>query len=75
VQLYLQELDSLKSAHPYEEVAYSIYSLDNSWQDVGAGFVGELPKAMSSSEFTSYVKEKLDLTYFRHTPWLDDTII
>ena len=29
-------LAALKSAHPYEEVAYSVTSLDNSWQDVGA---------------------------------------
>jgi dinuclear metal center YbgI/SA1388 family protein len=67
-------LSTLFKAHPYEEVAYYSTSLGNSWQDVGAGFVGELPQAMSSSEFTSYVKEKLGLTYFRHTPWLGKSI-
>jgi putative NIF3 family GTP cyclohydrolase 1 type 2 len=67
-------LGTLFTSHPYEEVAYFVTSLGNSWQDVGAGFVGELPQAMSSSEFTSYVKEKLGLTYFRHTPWLGKSI-
>ncbi len=67
-------LSALFTSHPYEEVAYFVTSLGNSWQDVGAGFVGELPKALSASEFTSYVKEKLGLTYFRHTPWLGKSI-
>jgi dinuclear metal center YbgI/SA1388 family protein len=67
-------LSALFTSHPYEEVAYFVTSLGNSWQDVGAGFVGELPKALSASEFTSYVKEKLGLTYFRHTPWLSKSI-
>lgn len=67
-------LGTLFTSHPYEEVAYFVTSLGNSWQDVGAGFVGELPKPMSASDFTLYVKEKLGLTYFRHTPWLGKTI-
>lgn len=67
-------LGALFKAHPYEEVAYFVTSLGNSWQDVGAGFVGELPKPMSASDFTLYVKEKLGLAYFRHTPWLGKTI-
>jgi dinuclear metal center YbgI/SA1388 family protein len=62
-------LGALFTSHPYEEVAYFITSLGNTWQDVGAGFVGELPEAMSAADFTLYLKEKLGLTYFRHTPW------
>jgi dinuclear metal center YbgI/SA1388 family protein len=67
-------LGTLFKAHPYEEVAYYCTPLGNSWQDVGAGFVGELPKPMSASDFTRYLKEKLDLNYFRHTPWLGKSI-
>jgi dinuclear metal center YbgI/SA1388 family protein len=68
-------LGTLFKAHPYEEVAYYSTSLGNSWQDVGAGFVGELPKPMSASDFTRYLKEKLNLNYFRHTPWLGKPIL
>ncbi|MEY3646844.1 MAG: hypothetical protein RL127_1552, partial [Bacteroidota bacterium] len=67
-------LGALFTSHPYEEVAYFITSLGNSWQDVGAGFVGELPEAMSAANFTVYLKEKLGLTYFRHTPWQNKPI-
>jgi hypothetical protein len=67
-------LGTLFKAHPYEEVAYYCTSLGNSWQDVGAGFVGELTKPMSASDFTRYLKEKLNLNYFRHTPWLGKPI-
>ena len=41
-QLLGKVLTALLSAHPYEEVAYDIYSLDNSFETVGAGMVGEL---------------------------------
>ena len=63
-------LGALFKTHPYEEIAYFITSLGNSWQDVGAGFVGELPTAMDAAAFMVYLKEKLSLAYFRHTPWL-----
>lgn len=58
---------ALKAAHPYEEVAYSIYSLDNSWQDVGSGYVGTLEKALDPAEFLSFVKNRLGLKTLKHT--------
>jgi hypothetical protein len=60
-------LGALKSAHPYEEVAYSIYSLDNSWQDVGSGFVGVLQKPLNASEFLAFAKKRLGLHSLKHT--------
>ena len=60
-------LQVLNEAHPYEEVAYFITSLSNSWQDVGSGFIGQLEKPMSSEEFLSYLKKHLDLGQIRHT--------
>ena len=60
-------MSALKSAHPYEEVAYSIYSLDNSWKDVGSGFVGTLEKALEQSEFLAFVKKRLGLQALKHT--------
>ena len=37
-------IKALIQAHPYEEVAYDILSLENSNQYIGAGIVGELQK-------------------------------
>jgi len=41
---YLQQkvLNALQNAHPYEEVAYDIYSLDNTFSKTGMGMVGKL---------------------------------
>lgn len=63
-------LVALRAAHPYEEVAYYVTSLSNTWQEVGAGYIAELPEAMHPNDFTKYLKNKLGLTNFRHSPWL-----
>jgi putative NIF3 family GTP cyclohydrolase 1 type 2 len=60
-------LSALKAAHPYEEVAYSIHSLDNSWQDVGSGYIGTLEKPLSPEEFLDFVKKRLGLKALKHT--------
>jgi dinuclear metal center YbgI/SA1388 family protein len=63
-------ISALVSAHPYEEVAYFITSLGNTWQEVGAGYVGELPQALDAEAFGALLKDKLSLTHFRHTAWV-----
>src|SRR5207249_194225 len=35
-------ISALLDSHPYEEVAYDIYPLDNVHQNIGAGMIGEL---------------------------------
>ncbi|MEY4384256.1 MAG: hypothetical protein RI995_1798, partial [Bacteroidota bacterium] len=67
-------LQALINAHPYEEVAYFIHSLDNSWKEVGAGFIGELPEALEEDDFIKYVKEKLEIRFLRHTPQINRKI-
>ena len=34
---------ALKENHPYEEVAYDLYNLENFNNEVGSGLIGELP--------------------------------
>ncbi len=58
---------ALKSAHPYEEVAYYVTALENTHQDVGAGRIGELTTPMKTLEFLDMVKDKLKVTCIRHT--------
>jgi dinuclear metal center YbgI/SA1388 family protein len=61
-------LAALKQAHPYEEVAYDIYVLENEYKEVGAGAVGELPEAMEEKAFLSFLKKALLAEGIRYTP-------
>ncbi|RDC63242.1 Nif3-like dinuclear metal center hexameric protein [Adhaeribacter pallidiroseus] len=58
---------ALFQAHPYEEVAYDIISLNNYNQQVGAGMIGDLPDSLSESDFITYLKEKMGLQMVKHT--------
>lgn len=60
-------IQALKSSHPYEEVAYYIQALDNEWNEVGAGYIGELPTEMTNDAFLQFVKEKLGLQHLKYT--------
>ena len=61
-------LSALKAAHPYEEVAYFLSSLENENLEVGAGMLGVLPKAMTEEEFLDYLKERMNLQIIKHSP-------
>ena len=41
----------LSAAHPYEEPAFDLYPLQNSWQQAGAGVIGELETPETELEF------------------------
>ncbi len=58
---------SLKMNHPYEEVAYDLYPLTNSWQEVGSGMIAELDKEMELIDFLKEVKSRLKCGCVRHT--------
>ena len=55
---YLQAsiIKALIENHPYEEVAYDIYLLENSYSQVGIGMIGYLHDPMSKVAFLQYVK-------------------
>jgi dinuclear metal center YbgI/SA1388 family protein len=65
---------AMKSAHPYEEVAYDIISLNNDLQSVGSGLIGELPTAISENEFLQLLKDRLGLKLIRHTAFTQKNI-
>ncbi|KMY54779.1 hypothetical protein AC623_13245 [Bacillus sp. FJAT-27231] len=54
-------LSAMLKAHPYEEVAYDIYPLDNEGEAMGLGRIGKLEKSMTLGEFAEHVKEKLEV--------------
>lgn len=65
---------ALQAAHPYEEVAYYIQSLDNANQEVGSGAIGELPEPLPAEQFPAYVRNKMGLAMLRYTPLPGQTI-
>lgn len=67
-------ISALLSAHPYEEVAYDIYPLDNEFAQVGAGMVGELAGPMGEKEFLQFVKKQFACRVVRHSPLLGRAI-
>jgi dinuclear metal center YbgI/SA1388 family protein len=69
-----QLINSLKNAHPYEEVAYDIYSLSNVRDDVGSGLIGELEESTASKQFLNILKEKFGIPAIKHTKILKKEI-
>ncbi|MHA4893757.1 Nif3-like dinuclear metal center hexameric protein [Pedobacter sp. PWIIR3] len=65
---------ALLENHPYEEVAYDIYSLDNKTDHIGAGMIGWLEQDMAGSDFLRHVKESMDASVVRHTSILPKRI-
>ncbi|NVO03556.1 MAG: Nif3-like dinuclear metal center hexameric protein [Bacteroidetes bacterium] len=69
-----QIIAALISAHPYEEVAYDILTLDNEFPKIGAGIIAELEKPMKEKDFLLKVKKIFNLKIIKHTPFLNKQI-
>ncbi|MGQ7870074.1 Nif3-like dinuclear metal center hexameric protein [Sunxiuqinia sp. sy24] len=65
---------ALTEAHPYEEVAYDIYSLDNLHPQVGIGMVGELPKPMDEKRFLRMTKKTFGTGVIKHSPLRNEKV-
>lgn len=61
-------LSALLAAHPYEEVAYEIISLDNSYKELGSGLIGELEEALPFLDFLQAMKVNMKTDCVRYTP-------
>ncbi len=59
---------ALLKAHPYEEVAFDVVKLENRWNEVGSGLIGELPEGMEEMAFLAMVKERFRTGCVRYTP-------
>jgi len=63
-----QVVKALIEAHPYEEVAYDIFAMENVHFGIGAGLIGTLPEPEPEEVFLRRLKEAFGLTVVRHTP-------
>ena len=61
-------ITAMKSAHPYEEVAFDVVALSNSQPRTGSGIIGELAETMDEKSFLNHVKAVFGLKLIRHTP-------
>jgi dinuclear metal center YbgI/SA1388 family protein len=73
---YLQSkvIKALLEAHPYEEVAYDVFALDNVSSKIGSGLTGELETEMNEIDFLKHLKTHLNSEVIRHTPFLNKKI-
>jgi hypothetical protein len=73
---YLQNrvVSALKAAHPYEEVAYDVIALSNTYQGIGTGIIGELPTALSEKDFLNRIKTVFNVPVARHSSFLSKQV-
>ena len=64
-------IHALLSAHPYEEVAYDIYPLDNEYNKVGPGVIGELADPLPERELMALLKTVTGSPVIRHSGFLE----
>ena len=57
---------AMKDAHPYEEVAYDIFPLENTF-NVGSGLIGELESPVDPNVFLKNIKSSFNTPMLRHT--------
>jgi dinuclear metal center YbgI/SA1388 family protein len=55
------------AAHPYEEVAYDVYPLENNDPRTGMGMVGLLKEPMKEEAFMGLLKERFKASVVRHS--------
>ncbi|ADQ81570.1 Nif3-like dinuclear metal center hexameric protein [Riemerella anatipestifer] len=67
-------ISAMKTAHPYEEVAYQIYNLENENQYLGLGQYGEFETEISEEAFLNLVKKTFGLQVIRHSQKLNKPI-
>ncbi len=64
-------INGMIQAHPYEEPAYDIYSLNNKNSAIGSGLIGELEHATPIDEYLQLVKQSLGTKYIKHNKLID----
>jgi dinuclear metal center YbgI/SA1388 family protein len=59
-------IKALIAAHPYEEPAYDVYSLQNEGERLGLGRIGHLPDTVSLADFAGHIKKTLSAPGLRY---------
>jgi dinuclear metal center YbgI/SA1388 family protein len=62
-----QVVNELHNVHPYEEVAYDLYRLENPFREAGAGMIGELKHEMKTPGFLNLIKKVFQVPSIRYS--------
>ena len=62
-----QVLQAMRSTHPYEEIAFDIYGLNNIYEQTGSGIIGELESSIEEIELLNKLKKIFKIPVIRHT--------
>ena len=63
-------INALIENHPYEEVAYDIYNIENNHPLIGSGIFGELEKPITETDFLARLKKIMNVPVIKHTKFL-----
>lgn len=64
--LETQVVNALVANHPYEEVAYDIFTMENIHYGIGSGIIGNI-QPVEEAEFLQKIKKVFNLSVIRHT--------
>jgi len=67
-------IKSLIESHPYEEVAYDIYPIENDFSIAGSGIIGDLKKEIPETDFLTILKKTFHANGIRYTKLLNKPI-
>lgn len=73
---YLQSVlvNALKKNHPYEEPAFDIIPLNNVYENVGSGIIGELQHETGEDFFLEKIKKTFGTGVIKHTASLNKNV-
>lgn len=69
-----QVISAMQEAHPYEQAAYQLISLENSYQEIGSGMVGLLEESIPTIDFLTMCKKRMEVGALKHTALCFDRI-
>lgn len=60
-------IKAMKASHPYEEVAYDVYDLSNTYTGTGSGLLGELPEPVEETRLLATLQLIFKTPVIKHT--------
>jgi len=73
-ELSSKVINAMVAAHPYEEVAYDIYPLENKDPHRGMGMIGRLEYPMEEEVFLGFLKDRFRASVVRHSTLLGKAV-
>jgi len=67
-------LKALLKVHPYEEVAYDIFPVENEYEQAGWGMIGQLKEPANTLDFLRQIKAVFGCQVIRYTRLISNTV-